>query len=96
MGHAVVSMNRENGTMSHWFQCQPANWLSQIDSPSVWDESLGVSLIQSSSKLLTPITNRRAAKELLGVVLATAAQLPASMRTFLKATNFFREPVQQA
>jgi hypothetical protein len=40
--------------------------------------------------------NRRAAKELLGVVLATAAQLPASMRTFLKAANFFREPVHQA
>ena len=40
--------------------------------------------------------NRRAAKDLLGVVLATAAQLPASMRTFLKAANFFREPVHQA
>lgn len=40
--------------------------------------------------------NRRAAKDLLGVILATAAQLPASMRTFLKAANFFREPVQQA
>ena len=40
--------------------------------------------------------NRRAAKELLGVVLATAAQLPTSMRTFLKAANFFREPARQA
>lgn len=40
--------------------------------------------------------NRRAAKELLGVVLATAAQLPASMRTLLKAANFFREPAHQA
>ena len=40
--------------------------------------------------------NRRAAKELLGVVLATAAQLPASMRTFLKAANLFREPAHQA
>ncbi len=40
--------------------------------------------------------NRRAAKELLGVVLATAAQLPASMRTLLKAVNLFREPVHQA
>jgi hypothetical protein len=39
--------------------------------------------------------NRRAAKELLGVVLATAAQLPASMRTVLKAANFFREPAHQ-
>ncbi|OQW36064.1 MAG: hypothetical protein A4E19_15400 [Nitrospira sp. SG-bin1] len=39
--------------------------------------------------------NRRAAKELLGVVLATAAQLPASMRTLLKAVNLFREPVHQ-
>ncbi len=29
--------------------------------------------------------NRRAAKELLGVVRATVAQLPASMRTLLKA-----------
>ncbi|HSA85904.1 MAG TPA: DUF697 domain-containing protein [Nitrospira sp.] len=40
--------------------------------------------------------NRRAAKELLGVVLTTAAQLPASMRTFLKAVNLFREPAHQA
>jgi len=40
--------------------------------------------------------NRRAAKGLLGVVLATAAQLPASMRTFLKAANLFREPAHQA
>lgn len=40
--------------------------------------------------------NRRAAKELLGVVLATAAQLPASMRTVLKAVNLFREPAHQA
>lgn len=40
--------------------------------------------------------NRRAAKELLGVVLATAAQLPASMRTLLKAVNLFREPVHQS
>ena len=32
----------------------------------------------------------------LGVVLATAAQPPASMRTFLKAANFFREPAHQA
>jgi hypothetical protein len=39
--------------------------------------------------------NRRAAKELLGVVLAIAAQLPASMRTLLKAMNFFREPAHQ-
>ena len=40
--------------------------------------------------------NRRAAKELLGVILTTAAQLPASMRTLLKAANFFREPAHQA
>ncbi|HEY5932740.1 MAG TPA: DUF697 domain-containing protein [Nitrospira sp.] len=40
--------------------------------------------------------NRRAAKELLGVVLATASQLPASMRTLLKAVNLFREPAHQA
>ncbi|MFY4728651.1 DUF697 domain-containing protein [Nitrospira sp. BLG_2] len=40
--------------------------------------------------------NRRAAKDLLGVVLATAAQLPASMRTLLKAANLFREPVHQS
>ena len=40
--------------------------------------------------------NRRAAKELFGVILATASQLPASMRTFLKAVNLFREPVHQA
>jgi len=39
--------------------------------------------------------NRRAAKELLGVVLTTAAQLPASMRTVLKAVNLFREPAHQ-
>jgi len=39
--------------------------------------------------------NRRAAKELLGVVLATASQLPASMRTLLKAVNLFREPAHQ-
>lgn len=36
--------------------------------------------------------NRRAAKELLGIVLATAGQLPPSMRTFLKAVDLFREP----
>ena len=40
--------------------------------------------------------NRRAAKGLLGVVLATAAQLPTSTPTFLKAANFFREPAYQA
>lgn len=40
--------------------------------------------------------NRHAAKDLLGVVLATTAQLPASIRTFLKAANFFCEPAHQA
>ena len=40
--------------------------------------------------------NRRAAKELLGVVRATVAQLPASMRTLLKAVNLFRKPAHQA
>lgn len=39
--------------------------------------------------------NRRATKELLGVILATASQLPASMRTLLKAVNLFREPAHQ-
>lgn len=40
--------------------------------------------------------NRRAAKELPGVILATVSQLPASMRTLLKAVNLFREPAHQA
>jgi len=40
--------------------------------------------------------NRRAAKELLSIILATATQLPTSMRTLLKAVNLFREPVHQA
>jgi len=40
--------------------------------------------------------NRHKAKELLGIILATAAQLPTSMRTLLKAANFFREPAHQA
>lgn len=39
---------------------------------------------------------RRAAKELLGVVLSTAARLPTSMRTVLRAMNLFKEPVPQA
>lgn len=39
--------------------------------------------------------NRHAAKELLGVILATASQLPASMRILLKAVNLFREPDHQ-
>ncbi|MFO0775421.1 MAG: DUF697 domain-containing protein [Nitrospiraceae bacterium] len=39
--------------------------------------------------------SRRAAKDLLGVVVSTAAQLPASMRTILKAVNVFRDPVPQ-
>ena len=36
------------------------------------------------------------AKELLGVILATATQLPASRHTLLKAVNLFREPAHQA
>lgn len=38
---------------------------------------------------------RRAARELVGVVLSTAAQLPASMRTLLRALNGFKEPASQ-
>jgi hypothetical protein len=37
--------------------------------------------------------SRRVARELLGVVLATASQLPASLRTLLKAENLLRKPV---
>lgn len=38
---------------------------------------------------------RRAAKELFGVVLSTAARLPTSMRTVLRAMNLFKDPVPQ-
>lgn len=41
------------------------------------------------------LANRRAVKE-LDVVLATAAQLLASMRILLKAVNLLREPAHQA
>ena len=39
MAHVVVSMNRDDGTMSHRFLCQPANRLSHIDPPTVWNKS---------------------------------------------------------
>lgn len=56
MGYTVVSMNRDDGIMSHRLLCQLANRLSQIDPPSVWDESLESDPFKLSQNCsLTPI-----------------------------------------